>query len=54
MTYPTPCGKKDCCCPKTYFKAYKDASRIKNPTQRKKLKKIIKRVANARRKKLGK
>ncbi len=54
MTYSTPCGKKDCCCPKSYFKAYKSAARIRNPTQRKKTRKAIKRLANARRKKLGK
>lgn len=54
MTYSTPCGKGDCCCPKSYFKAYRSTARIKNPTQRKKARKMIRKVANARRKKLGK
>lgn len=54
MTYPTPCGKKDCCCPKSYFKAYKSTAKIRNPTRRTKVRKAIKKIAMARRKKLGK
>lgn len=54
MPANTPCGNKDCCCPKSLYNVYNMAQRTKNRKARKIMTKAVKRIALARKKNLKK
>lgn len=54
MPANTPCGNKDCCCPKSLKNVYNMASKTKNRKLRKTIKNAVKKIALARKKNLKK
>lgn len=50
MTYDTPCGKKNCCCPHAVKALYRDVKRIKNTRKRSIALKKVKQITKLRKK----